>query len=114
MGVPMVRWFYRTIDFWRRVRDTNLEGPGVRGLSFRNHAFFGRDCGGVVSLLILVMSMRKDHFRNELQHWPVQDELIVEHPHLQGQFPHKRTYNQSPCRKGCKEPFFLEPYCFAM
>ena len=96
----MVGWFYRTIGFWRRVRDTNLEGPGGRDSSFRNHAFFERDCGGVVFLLILVMSMRKDRFRNELQHWRFQDELIVEHPHLQGQFPHKRTYDQSPCQKG--------------
>ena len=114
MEVPTVRWFHRTIGFWRRVRDTNLEGPGGRGLSFRNHAFVGKDCGGVASLLILVMSMHKDRSRNELQRWRVQDELIVEHPHLQGQFPHKRTYNQSPCQKGHEEPFFWEPYCFAM
>ena len=114
MGVPMVRWFRRTIGFWSRVRDTNLEGLEVRGLSFRNRAFFGRDCGGVVFLLILAMSMHKDRFRNELQHWPVQDDLIVEHPHLQGQFLHKRTYNQFPCQKGGEEPFFWEPYCFAM
>jgi len=110
----MVRWFHRTIGFWSRVRDTNLEGPGGRGLSFRNHAFSGKDCVGVFFLPVLVMSMRTGHFRNELQHWRVQAELIVEHPHLLGQFPRKRTYNQSPCEKSQEEPFFWEPHCFTM